>query len=161
MPNESTILLRARERLEGLGDARPLRGDSRIDDFLMMTWLAVALGGALGSLARHGVNVVTARSIGRALPYATFTVNIIGSFTIGLLAGLLAAERMDMTPALRAFVFVGVLGGFTTFSSYMLDTLTLADGGHVAAALFNVVGQVVVGYAAAYAGFRLGLRFVL
>src|SRR6188768_4086210 len=121
----------------------------------MMTWLAVGIGGALGSLARHGVNVATARWIGRAIPYATFTVNIIGSFAIGLLAGALAAERMDIAPAWRAFVFVGVLGGFTTFSSYMLDTLTLAAGGQVTTALLNVAGQVVVGYAAAYSGFRL------
>lgn len=122
-----------------------------------MAWLVIALGGAFGSLARHGVNIAVARSVGSPAPYATFTVNIAGSFAIGLLAGLLSAQRMEMTPIVRAFIFVGVLGGFTTFSSYMLDTLTLADGGHVSTALFNVVGQVVVGYVAAYAGFHLGL----
>jgi CrcB protein len=122
-----------------------------------MTWLVVALGGAAGSLARHLVNVVTARIIGQSSPYATFTVNIVGSWTIGLLAGLLATERLHMTPVTRTLVFVGVLGGFTTFSSYMLDTLTLADGGHLRSALLNLTGQVLLGYAAAYAGFRLGL----
>jgi CrcB protein len=122
-----------------------------------MTWLVVALGGAAGSLARHLVNVVTGRVMGQSSPYATFTVNIVGSWTIGLLAGLLATERLHMTPVTRTLVFVGVLGGFTTFSSYMLDTLTLADGGHVRSALLNLTGQVLLGYAAAYAGFRLGL----
>ena len=123
----------------------------------MMTWLAVGIGGAVGSLARHGVNIATARWMGQPIPYATFTVNVTGSFVIGLLAGLLAAQRIEMSAVIRTFVFVGVLGGFTTFSSYMLDTLTLADGGRMATALLNVMGQVAIGYAAAYAGFRLGV----
>jgi len=122
----------------------------------MMTWLAVGIGGAVGSLARHGVNIATARWMGQPVPYATFTVNVTGSFVIGLLAGLLAAQRIEMSVVIRTFVFVGVLGGFTTFSSYMLDTLTLADGGRMATALLNVMGQVAIGYAAAYAGFRVG-----
>jgi len=121
-----------------------------------MTWLAVGIGGAVGSLARHGVNIATARWMGQPVPYATFTVNVTGSFVIGLLAGLLAAQRIEMSVVIRTFVFVGVLGGFTTFSSYMLDTLTLADGGRMATALLNVMGQVAIGYAAAYAGFRVG-----
>ena len=121
-----------------------------------MTWLAVGIGGAVGSLARHGINIATARWMGQPIPYATFTVNVTGSFVIGLLAGLLAAQRIEMSVVIRTFVFVGVLGGFTTFSSYMLDTLTLADGGRMATALLNVMGQVAIGYAAAYAGFRLG-----
>ena len=121
-----------------------------------MTWLAVGIGGAVGSLARHGVNIATARWMGQPVPYATFTVNVTGSFVIGLLAGPLAAQRIEMSVVIRTFVFVGVLGGFTTFSSYMLDTLTLADGGRMATALLNVMGQVAIGYAAAYAGFRVG-----
>jgi CrcB protein len=121
----------------------------------VITWLAVAIGGAFGSLARHGVNVAAARFAGRTGPYATFAVNVAGALAIGLLAGLLSTNRASMTPVMRAFVFVGVLGGFTTFSTYMLDTLTLAEGGQPALALANIVGQVVVGYAVAYAGFRL------
>jgi CrcB protein len=122
-----------------------------------MTWLVVALGGAAGSMARHGVNTFFAHALGRPGPMATATVNLVGSFVIGLLAGLIAAGRLHQTPVMRAFIFVGILGGFTTFSSFMLDTFTLAEGRQVSAAILNVTGQVVVGYAAAYFGFRLGV----
>ena len=122
-----------------------------------MTWLVVALGGAIGSMARHGVNDFFGPVLGRPGPYATASVNVIGSFVIGLLAGLIAGGRLHETPVMRAFIFVGILGGFTTFSSFMLDTFTLAAGRHVSAALLNVAGQVLVGYAAAYVGFRLGV----
>ena len=93
-------------------------------------WVPWRLGGAVGSLARHGVN-----SRGRApasvrpVPYATAAVNLLGSAAIGVLAGLLASGRLTMAPTMRAFVFVGILGGFTTFSSFMLDTLTLTHAG--------------------------------
>ena len=119
-----------------------------------MIWLAVALGGALGSVARHAVNDFFGHVVGRPGPYATATVNLIGSLVIGVLAGLLAGGRIHESAAMRAFVFVGVLGGFTTFSSFMLDTFTLAEGHSVAAAFLNVALQVVVGYAAAYTGFK-------
>ena len=84
---------------------------------------AVALGGALGSLARHGVNIAFAHIFGRPVPLATAAVNLAGSAAIGILAGLIASRRLTMTPNMRTFVFVGLLGGFTTFSSFMLDTL--------------------------------------
>jgi CrcB protein len=118
--------------------------------------MAVALGGAIGSVARHGVNIVVSSWAGRPNPYATFAVNIIGSFAIGLLAGLIAASRLEITPVVRIFVFVGILGGFTTFSSFMLDTLTLAAAGDVGFGVANAVGQVIVGYLVAFVGYRLG-----
>ena len=120
-----------------------------------MTWIAVAIGGALGSIARHGVNVMFAHRTLRGDPYATAAVNISGSLAIGILAGLIAGSRLHLSVEARAFLFVGILGGFTTFSSLMLDTFTLAEGGRPTAALVNVLGQVVLGYAAAYVGFRL------
>ncbi len=123
----------------------------------MMIWLAVTLGGALGSMLRHGVNEFFGHVIGRPGPYATATVNVIGSLVIGVLAGLIASARLHQTPAMRAFVFVGILGGFTTFSSFMLDSLTLTESRQVSAALLNIAGQVVFGYAAAYLGFRFAL----
>jgi len=91
-----------------------------------MTWIAVAIGGALGSVARHGVNVLVGRLVHRPVPYATAAVNLAGCVVIGVLAGLLASGRLQMSMTVRAFVFVGVLGGFTTFSSFGLDTFTLA-----------------------------------
>jgi CrcB protein len=114
---------------------------------------AVAAGGALGSLARHGVNIAIAQMAGRPVPYATAAVNIVGSGVIGVLAGLIASGRLAMTPTMRTFVFVGVLGGFTTFSSLMLDTLTLAHANERTLAMSNVIGQAVIGLAVVYAGY--------
>lgn len=118
-------------------------------------WIAVAAGGAFGSIARHGVNMLFAHVFVRPVPYATAAVNLIGSATIGVLAGLIASERLAMAPALRTFVFVGLLGGFTTFSSFMLDTLTLTHTGERAIAMSNVVGQTVLGVIAVYAGYYI------
>ena len=120
-----------------------------------MSWIAVGIGGALGSMARHGVNVMFAQRLLRSEPYGTATVNILGSLAIGLLAGLIAGGRLQLSEEARIFVFVGILGGFTTFSSLMLDTFTLAEGGRPTAAVVNVLAQVVAGYAVAYLGFRL------
>lgn len=89
----------------------------------------------------------------RPVPYATATVNLIGSAAIGVLAGLVASERLHMTPTVRTFVFVGLLGGFTTFSSFVLDTLTLTHTGDRGLALTNVLGQTVIGVVAVYAGY--------
>ena len=122
-----------------------------------MTWLAVLAGGALGSLARHGVNVGLAAVLARPVPYATGLVNIVGAAIIGILAGAAAGGGLQWSPTLRAFVFVGVLGGFTTFSSFMLDTLTLRYTGEPVMAFLNVAGQLVFGLAAVWAGYSLGL----
>jgi len=122
-----------------------------------MIWLAVAAGGALGSAARHGVNLLMASLMARPTPYATAAVNLIGTGIIGILAGTLASGGTQMTPTVRAFIFIGVLGGFTTFSSYMLDTLTLAYTGERMIALVNVLGQTLLGVAAIWAGYSLGL----
>ena len=118
-----------------------------------MTWIAVALGGAVGSLARHGVNVAFARVTETTTPYATATVNLVGSVAIGVLAGLIAGGKLHLSPAARAFVFVGILGGFTTFSSFMLDTLTLEQGSQHGLAAANVLAQVVIGLIAVFAGY--------
>lgn len=123
-----------------------------------MTWIAVLLGGALGSAARYGMNLVTLRVVGNPTPYSTAAVNMIGSFAIGVLAGALATERLTLTPAERTLLFTGILGGFTTFSSLMLDTLVLWQAGSMVKAIANLVGQFVVGCALVYLGYKLGLR---
>ena len=124
----------------------------------MMLWIVVAAGGAVGSIARHGVNLAFAHVFGRPVPYATATVNLIGSACIGLLAGLIASGRVTMSANIRAFVFVGVLGGFTTFSSFMLDTLALTHAGERALAMSNVAGQTALGLIAVYAGYLISVR---
>jgi CrcB protein len=121
--------------------------------------VVVGLGGALGSIARHGVGLAIARvSPARVTPYATMTVNLAGCLAIGVLAGLVASQRLPMPPAVRAFVFVGVLGGFTTFSSFGLDTFTLAHAGRTGAAGLNVAIQVAAGCALVAAGYAAGAR---
>ena len=120
-----------------------------------MAWLAVALGGALGSMARHWVNLEISHRTERAVPYATLTVNIIGCFVIGALAGMVANQRLHLTPTMRSFLFVGVLGGFTTFSSFGLDTFTLGHGGNHAVAAWNVVGHCALGLGAVWLGYYL------
>jgi fluoride exporter len=124
-----------------------------------MIWLAVAFGGALGSMARHGVNLLFAHRLERAVPYATATVNLIGSAVIGLLAALIATGRLRMSAEARTFVFVGILGGFTTFSSFMLDTLTLGHANDRALAVTNVALQTILGFAAVWGGYRAGMAF--
>ena len=123
-----------------------------------MIWLAAAAGGAVGSLARHGVNLLFARLLDRSVPYATAAVNLSGSLAIGTLAGLLASGRLEMAPVVRVFVFVGVLGGFTTFSSLMLDVLSLTQGGERTLAFANIALQTLAGLAAVWWGYSLGLR---
>lgn len=122
----------------------------------MYPWMAVALGGALGSVARYGMNrlVRYAWPLSR-FPIETVVVNLVGCFAIGVLAGLVAAGRLPLRTNWREFVFVGVLGGFTTFSAFGLDTLTLVRSGQAASALINVVLQVVGGLAGVLAGLRL------
>ncbi len=122
-----------------------------------MIWLAVGVGGAIGSLARHEVNIFFGHVLERSVPYATATVNVVGSLAIGLLAGLLATGRLQMSAEMRTFVFVGILGGFTTFSSYMLDTFTLGHGGDHALAFWNVVLQTAIGLVAVWGGYRAAI----
>ena len=122
-----------------------------------MTWVAVALGGALGSVARHAVNhSVHSRLIASRLPVATALVNLSGCFAIGLLAGLIASNRIALPFFWREFVFVGLLGGFTTFSTFGLDTFLLArtHSGGLAAA--NMLAQVLGGLLAVWAGYHAG-----
>ena len=120
-----------------------------------MIWMAIAVGGALGSLARHAMNVAVHRLAGETVPYATATVNVVGCFVIGGLAGLIASGHLRLGETGRTFVFVGILGGFTTFSSLGLDTFTLVRGGAIAMALTNLAAQIVVGLGSVFVGYRL------
>jgi CrcB protein len=123
-----------------------------------MTWIAVAAGGAVGSLARFGVQLAVDRATGRSVPMATAIVNISGCLIIGVLAGALAAQRLELSVAMRAFIFIGLLGGFTTFSSFGLDTLQLVQDGRPGAAAGNVAFQLVVSMAGVFAGYAAAVR---
>jgi CrcB protein len=122
-----------------------------------MTWLAVAVGGALGSVARHGVNHLVQLYALTRFPFSTVAVNLVGCFVIGLLSGLIASGRIALPYYWREFVFVGLLGGFTTFSTFGLDTFVLARTHSVGYAAINVAVHVVGGLVAVWLGYRLGL----
>lgn len=122
-----------------------------------MTYLWVAIGGALGSMARYACSGLAARWIGAAFPWGTLFVNVAGSLAIGVLAALAThGERPLVGTDARAFLMVGVLGGFTTFSSFSLETLTLARGGQLAAAGANVAVSLVACLVAVAIGFAAG-----
>jgi CrcB protein len=89
---------------------------------------------------------------------ATAIVNISGCLIIGVLAGALAAQRLELSVAMRAFIFIGLLGGFTTFSSFGLDTLQLVQDGRPGAAAGNVAFQLVVSMAGVFAGYAAAVR---
>jgi fluoride exporter len=124
-----------------------------------MTWIAIAVGGALGSVARHGVNhLVHARWLTTRFPAGTVAVNLAGCFLIGLLAGLIAADRLGLRPHWREFIFVGLLGGFTTFSTFGIDTFLLARTHSAGHAAVNVAVQVIGGLFAVWVGYQMGAR---
>jgi len=119
----------------------------------MQAYLLVFLGAGLGGALRHGVNVGCARFCGPAFPWGTLTVNIVGSFVMGALAGWLAfkAEHGWSQP-LRLFLATGVLGGFTTFSAFSLDAVVLWQRGESIAAGAYVLASVALSIAGLLAG---------
>lgn len=120
--------------------------------------LLVALGGALGTLARYALSVV-ALPISRELPTGTIVINVLGSFVIGFFGTLtLAVGRYPVPEHLRLFVMVGLCGGFTTFSSFSLQTLDLLRGGFLLRAGVNVVSSVVLCLLAVALGHFLAAR---
>lgn len=120
----------------------------------MIPALAVAAGGAVGSLLRYWVGLGAHHLLGRGFPYGTLTVNIIGSFAIGVLYVLLV-ERAD-SPELRALLMTGLIGGFTTFSAFSIDTLLLIEHGAVLKALANIALSLILCLGAAWIGLTLG-----
>ncbi len=117
-----------------------------------MILLAVALGGALGALARYTVAVAMYRLVPTLFPVGTFAVNVAGCLVFGLLAGL-ADHRFVFQPVTRSFLLVGVLGAFTTFSTFAFETVELLRDGQFGWAAFNVGGQVLVGLMALWVGY--------
>jgi CrcB protein len=120
----------------------------------MITTLWVAAGGALGSIARYWLAVGVARLTGPQFPWGTILINIGGSFVIGFFAALTAAGagRLSVPSDLRTFVMVGICGGFTTFSSFSLQTLELLRDGRTPQALANIGLSVMLCLGAVAAG---------
>jgi CrcB protein len=109
------------------------------------TYFWIGIGGALGSMGRYGVSRVFAFWFGETFPWGTLVVNVSGSFVIGLLAGLTSDpnSRFLVAPDMRQFLLVGICGGYTTFSSFSLQTLSLMREGDVLEASSNIVMSVV------------------
>ena len=121
----------------------------------MLQILAIAGGGALGSLARFWVSTGIYQLFGRSFPWGTLVVNVSGSFVMGFLF-VLFLERLAAAPEWRAAVLVGFLGAFTTFSTFSIETLNLMEEGFLLKALLNVAASVLVCLLACWVGVILG-----
>jgi CrcB protein len=111
----------------------------------LLTYLWVAVGSAIGGIARYWCSGFFARLIGEMFPWGTVVVNVVGSFVIGFVATLTAPEGRILIPSdTRIFIMVGFCGGFTTFSSFSLQTLALARDGEWLWASANIVASVVL-----------------
>ena len=121
----------------------------------MTQTLAIAAGGALGALMRFWVSTATYAWLGRGFPWGTLMVNVLGSFVMGLLY-ILFLERLTTGPELRAFLLIGFLGAFTTFSTFSIETFNLIEEAEIGKALVNAGGSVVICIAAAWFGVMAG-----
>jgi fluoride exporter len=120
----------------------------------MLNFVLVFFGGGLGASLRHAVNLAAAKAFGVAFPYGTFIINITGSIVMGLIAGYLAFKG-EATQHWRLFLMTGILGGYTTFSAFSLDTAVLYERGAVGLAAFYVLGSVVISIAGLFAALAL------
>jgi CrcB protein len=115
--------------------------------------LLVAVGGAVGSVARWAAAFLIGQQVGVAFPWGTLAINVTGSFLIGVIGELARTASLGVTPDVRTFLVIGCLGGFTTFSSFSFETLGLVQRGALGPALAYVLGSVVVGLVCTWLGF--------
>jgi CrcB protein len=123
-----------------------------------MGFLVVFLGGGFGAAIRHGVNLVVARMLGTAFPYSTMLINITGSFAMGTIIAYFAF-RGDLSQHWRLFLTTGILGGYTTFSAFSLDTALLYERGQMGMAALYVIASVAISIAGLFAGLALVRNF--
>jgi len=113
--------------------------------------LAIAVGGAFGSVLRYGLSIWVHSLAGRGFPYGTLAVNVLGCLAMGFLFVLLV-ERLSDNPVLRAGLLIGVLGGFTTFSSFSIETFNLIEQGAWLKAMTNMMASLVLCVGATWIG---------
>lgn len=121
----------------------------------MLNILLVAVGGAIGSVARYLVGLGATRLAGPNFPFGTLTVNIAGAFAIGFLVEMIA-RRFDASAEMRVFIVTGILGGFTTWSSFTLDTMVLFERGEIGLSALYLLASLLVSFAAVFAGLAMG-----
>lgn len=119
-----------------------------------MNYVIVFAGAGIGGMARHGVNVIASRLFGTGFPVGTLAVNVLGSLVLGLLIGWFA-HRTDPGLSWRLFLVTGILGGFTTFSTFSLDAALLIERGQVGLAGAYILASVGAGIAGLFAGLLL------
>jgi CrcB protein len=117
--------------------------------------LLIAFGGAVGAVLRYGASISVYSLLGRGFPYGTLFVNVSGSLLMGILS-VLMLERFDIGPEWRAAVLVGVLGSFTTFSTFSIETLNLLEQGDLMRAMANIVLSVLICLVAVWFGVLIG-----
>lgn len=117
----------------------------------MSQWAAIAVGGAAGALLRYGVSLGAAQWLGRGFPYGTWLANVSGCLLMGILY-ILLIERWGVAAEWRGALLVGLLGAFTTYSSFSIETLMLVESGEMSKALANVVTTVVACLSATWLG---------
>jgi fluoride exporter len=110
----------------------------------MLTYFWIAVGSALGGMARYGCSGLVARSIGEIFPWGTLVVNVVGSFVIGMFARFAETGSGLGEPTVRQFVMIGLCGGYTTFSSFSLQTMALARGGEWGRVVANILLSVIL-----------------
>lgn len=121
----------------------------------MKALVFIAVGGAIGAVLRYGASIGVYSLLGRGFPYGTLFVNVAGSLLIGVLS-VVMLERFDIAPEWRAAVLVGVLGSFTTFSTFSIETLVLLEQGDIVRAVTNILLSVFICLLAVWFGVSLG-----
>jgi len=117
----------------------------------MRIYLMIAIGGTLGCWARYAMTNLVQAIYGRDFPYATLSINLLGSFLMGFLF-IETLERLTVPPAIRAGILTGVLGGYTTFSTFEMETLLLVEQGEALKAALYVALSVGIGFLGAFGG---------
>ena len=125
---------------------------------MLIKLLILAAGGAIGTICRYGFSGIIHRFGQGTFPYGTMAVNLTGCLIIGLLWGI--NERLTFNPALRLFLFIGLLGGFTTFSSFGLETFNLLRDNEIKLGLWNILVNNLLGITLVFAGFWLARALV-
>lgn len=124
----------------------------------MYNYFYIAIGGAAGAMLRYLVCGIISSFSGADFPWGTLVVNVTGAFLIGILWHIF--EKSSMTPEMRMLFMTGLLGAFTTFSTFALETLNLFRDGEMKPALFNILGSNILGMVAVYMGFNLPYLFL-